>query len=75
MKQSEAEFKDATKTWLVTFIIVFNVSRFKPALNRNRFLGGLRRGVLNSLNSDTGSSNRLKEMVEEKSTKSDLNTH
>ena len=33
--------------------IVFNFSRFKPALNWNRFLWDFRRG-LNSLNSDTG---------------------
>ena len=36
---------------LVSLKIVFNVSRFKPALNWNRFLGDLRRGS-NSLNSD-----------------------
>ena len=33
-------------------MVGFNFSRFKPALNRNRFLRDLRRG-LNSLNSDT----------------------
>ena len=33
--------------------IVLNFSRFKPALNWNRFLGNLRRG-LNLLNSGTG---------------------
>ena len=32
---------------------MLNLSRFKPALNLNRFLVDLRRG-LNSLNSDTG---------------------
>ena len=38
---------------LVPLKIVLNFSRFKPAINRNRFWGDLRRG-LNSLNSDTG---------------------
>ena len=38
---------------MVSLKIVLNFSRFKPALNRNRFLGDLR-SDLNSLNSDTG---------------------
>ena len=36
--------------------IVFNVSRFKPALNLNRILADLKRGS-NSLNSDSVLSN------------------
>ena len=39
--------------------IVLNFSRFKPALNWNRFLEGLRRGS-NSLNSDSVSFNKMK---------------
>ena len=42
--------------WLVPLKIVFNVSRFKPALNWNLFLADLRRGS-NSLNSDSVWSN------------------
>ena len=38
---------------MVPLRIVLNFSRFKPALNWNRFLGDLRRGI-DSLNSDTG---------------------
>ena len=38
--------------WVVSLKIVFNVWRFQPALNWNRFLADLRRGS-NSLNSDT----------------------
>ena len=38
---------------LVPLKIVFNFSIFKPVLNRNRFLGDLRRD-LNSLKSDKG---------------------
>ena len=38
---------------VVLLKIVLNFSRFKPALNWNRFLWDFRRG-LNSLNSDTG---------------------
>ena len=49
----EAEFKefeprlDTVQTWLVQLEILRSVSRFKPALNWNRFLGG----SVNSLNS------------------------
>ena len=43
----------AAQTWLVPFEIVFRVSRFEPALNWNRFLTDLRRG-LNCLNSASG---------------------
>ena len=39
--------------WLVLLKIVINFSKFKPALNSNRFLENLSRGS-NSLNSDTG---------------------
>ena len=42
----------AAQIWLASLIIVINFSRFKPALNWNRFLGDLRRGLI-SLNSDT----------------------
>ena len=42
--------------WLVPLQMVFNVSRFKPALNLNRFLADLRLGS-NSLNSDSVWSN------------------
>ena len=38
------------QTWLVSFEIVFSVSRFEPVLNWNRFLAVQRHG-LNSLNS------------------------
>ena len=48
IKQPEAEFKEFERR----LKLVFNVSRFKPALNWNRFLTDLRRGS-NSLNSDT----------------------
>ena len=41
----------AAQIWLVPLRIVFNVSRFKPALNWKRFFGDLRR-CPNSLNSD-----------------------
>ena len=40
----------AAQLWSVPLKIVFNVSRFKPALNWKRFLADLRRGS-NSLNS------------------------
>ena len=44
---------NAAKTWLVSIEIEFNVSRFEPALNWNRFLSVQWRG-LNSLNSASG---------------------
>ena len=46
-------FKPRLKSWLVPLKIVSNVSRFKPALNLNRVLADLNRG-LNSLNSISG---------------------
>ena len=42
--------------WLVPLKIVFNFSRFKPALNLNRFFADLSHGS-NSLNLDTGNFN------------------
>ena len=42
----------AAQIWLVPLKIVFNFSRFKPALNWIQFLADLSRGS-NSLNSDT----------------------
>ena len=45
-----ALISDAAQIWMVPLKIAFNVSRFKPALNWNRFLADLRRGS-NSLNS------------------------
>ena len=46
---SAAKIWDAAQIWLVPLKIVFNVSRFKPALNWSRFLADLRRDI-NSLN-------------------------
>ena len=43
---------DTAQIWLVPLKIVFNVLRFKPVLNWNRFLADLRRGS-KSLNSDS----------------------
>ena len=42
----------ASKIWLVPLKIVLNVSRFKPALNWNRFLADMGHDS-NSLNSDS----------------------
>ena len=42
-----------SRGWLVPLQIVSNVKRFKPALNLNRVLADLNRG-LNSLNSISG---------------------
>ena len=55
--QPEAEFKELSRGSNMVgsaLKIVFNISRFKPALNWNRFLADLRR-ALNSLNSDPDS--------------------
>ena len=51
---SEAELKNLSRglNMIGSTKSVFNVSRFKPALNWNRFLADLRRGS-NSLNSDS----------------------
>ena len=51
---SEAELKNLSRgsNMIGSTKIVFNVSRFKPALSWNRFLADLRRGS-NSLNSDS----------------------
>ena len=53
-KFPEAEFKqfEPRLKFKPELKIVSNLSKFKPALDWNRFLGELRRG-LNSLNSDT----------------------
>ena len=48
-----AKIWGASQTWLVSLDIVFNVLRFEPALNWNRFLAVQRCG-LNSLNSASG---------------------
>ncbi len=49
-RNTEAEFKEFEPRWLVPLEFVFSVSRFQPALIRNRFWGVQRRGLY-SLNS------------------------
>ena len=46
-------FKPAAQIWLVPLEIVFNLSRFKPALNWNQLLADFSRGS-NLLNSGSG---------------------